>query len=179
MQQSTEGQHSATIIPFPSARESERLADTSLAQAGGDARLHYLVGLMYEYGRGVSPDLHEAVNWYRRAATAGLAHAQNSLGFLYTLGQGIERDDEQAREWFYRAAGQGHSGAQLNLGLMFCAGRGVTRDERLAVYWFHRAAKGGNRQARELLAQAYKNGWYGLPRNADEACYWSERVVDA
>lgn len=161
-------QHSATIIPFPGTH-ARYVADTIQAEA----KLHYLTGLMYEYGRGVKPDLDEAIHWYLRAARRGFAHAQNCLGFLYTLGQGVPRDEDKAREWLYRAAAQGHAGAQLNLGMLYSSGRGVEHDETLAVYWFRRAADGGNRQAQELLARAYSRGWYGLVRDDSRADYWS------
>ncbi len=160
--------NTATIIPFP-GMDCGPVADSIQTEA----KMHYLIGLMYEYGRGVKPDLDEAIRWYQRAARRGLAHAQNCLGFLYSLGQGLPRDPEKAREWLYRAAAQGHAGAQLNLGMLYSCGRGVEQDETLAVYWFKRAADGGNKQAQELLARAYAQGWYGLPRDDDRADYWS------
>ncbi|MGD8741986.1 MAG: tetratricopeptide repeat protein [Granulosicoccaceae bacterium] len=162
----------ATVIPFPRKDMMATLPSASSGQE--EAGMQYLIGLMYEYGRGVKPNLAEAVAWYRRAATAGLAQAQNSLGFLYTLGQGVARNDEQACKWFSLAAEQGHAGAQLNLGLLYCSGRGGTMDQDSGVYWFHEAARAGSRQARELLAQAYEQGWYGLSKNAEQAAYWSD-----
>jgi TPR repeat protein len=177
MEQEQDENVAAKVVPFPSR---DAMAPFSAATSGHEeARLHYMIGLMYEFGRGVEPNLAEAIAHYRRAAKAGLAQAQNSLGFLYSLGQGIERDHEQACKWLSRAAMQGHTGAQMNLGLVYCAGRGVAKNEPLGVYWFHEAAKGGNQQAQDLLAQAYEQGWYGLSPNSREAAYWSNRASNA
>ena len=141
-----------------------------------ELKVQYLIGVMYEYGHGVEANIKEAIRWYREAARQGLPDAQNSLGFLYLLGLGVKPDPEMAAMWLHRAAGQGHSAAQTNLGIMFTTGRGVEKDHEKAVELFSSAARKGNAQAQGLLAQAYKEGWYGLNSDPVQADYWSRKA---
>jgi len=144
-----------------------------------ELKVQYLIGVMYEYGHGVEPNIKEAIRWYREAARQGLPDAQNSLGFLYLLGLGVKPDPDMAAMWLHRAAGQGHSAAQTNLGIMYTTGRGVEKDHEKAVELFRNAAQKGNAQAQGLLAQAYREGWYGLPCDTVQSDYWSRKAATA
>ena len=57
----------------------------------------------------------QAVYWYRLAAEAGYAGAQNSLGVMYARGLGLEQSCTKAVEWYLKAAAQGYEIARLNL----------------------------------------------------------------
>ena len=46
----------------------------------GFSRAQFMLGFMYEHGRGVARDDANAVTWYRRAADQGNATAQCNLG---------------------------------------------------------------------------------------------------
>ena len=74
----------------------------------------------------------ESVHWYRHAANAGHARAQNHLGAMFSLGRGVLRSDEQAVMWFRRAAAQGDAVAHRNLGRAFKEGFGVPQGKRPA-----------------------------------------------
>ena len=92
------------------------------------------LGVFYARGRGgLAQDEAEAVRWYRRAADAGDATAQNNLGIMYLDGRGVARDEGAALRWFRRSADQRYAGAEVNLGRLYAAGRGVTRDDAEAV----------------------------------------------
>ena len=79
-----------------------------LAQQG-DAVAQYILGVMYQFGRGVPRDYAQAVKWYRKAAQQGDAGAQHNLGVSYDNGRGVLRDDARALMWFSLAASQGHT----------------------------------------------------------------------
>ncbi|MET0274043.1 MAG: tetratricopeptide repeat protein, partial [Phenylobacterium sp.] len=70
------------------------------------------LGLMYEEGQGVAPDLQQAAAWYRRAADHGEATAQYSLGLLYEAGRGVPQDNVQALKWLSLAADARDTGFQ-------------------------------------------------------------------
>jgi TPR repeat protein len=73
----------------------------------------YYLGVMYQYGQGVSRDYQEAELWYRKAATRGFATALYSIGLLHiTGGPGVPQDCNAAREWFQKAAAAGNVTAQ-------------------------------------------------------------------
>ena len=87
----------------PSMMFEERLHRAEL----GDPVAQYQLGLAYNQGREIAPDLVEAVRWIRRAADQGHGEAQNDLGGMYADGSGVPRDDAEAIRWWRRAAAQG------------------------------------------------------------------------
>src|SRR5262249_32213372 len=74
-----------------------------MAEAG-DSRAQWVVGVMYDQGRGIGRDRAQAAQWYRRSAEQGNARAQTSLGYLYQIGQGVPQDRRLAVQWFQKAA---------------------------------------------------------------------------
>ena len=54
------------------------------AAAQGDAGAQYNLSYMYHHGQGVSQDYGRAVEFYRKAANQGYAHAQCNLGIVYS-----------------------------------------------------------------------------------------------
>jgi len=52
----------------------------------GDADAQFMLGVMYEEGKGVTQNDKTAVKWYRLAAEQGYAAAQNNLGVKYAKG---------------------------------------------------------------------------------------------
>jgi uncharacterized protein len=67
------------------------LADQGVAQA------QFLLGTMYENGKGVAQDYREAMKWYRLAAHyEGYAAPLYALGLMYTNGRGVTQDNIHA-----------------------------------------------------------------------------------
>jgi hypothetical protein len=62
------------------------------------------MGVMYASGDGVPQNFATAVEWYRLAASQGVADAQNNLGVMYVNGQGVRKDLVTAHMWFDLAA---------------------------------------------------------------------------
>ncbi|MCF6338591.1 MAG: sel1 repeat family protein [Gammaproteobacteria bacterium] len=73
-------------------------------------------------------------------------------------------------------ASQGDAAAQFNLALMYHRGLGVALDEQKAVQWYQKSASNGYIKAQEFLAAAYREGWFGLEKNAQKAEYWSQQI---
>lgn len=70
----------------------------------GVARAQNNLGVMYENGKGVPPDINEALKWYRLAAEQGYAGAQNNLALIYAIGRVVPRNPVRAYMWFSLAA---------------------------------------------------------------------------
>ncbi len=66
----------------------------------GNAETRFILGLMYDNGRGVAQDHAMAVKWYRKAAEQGIAKAQFNLGVSYEDGQGVPQNYMLAYMWF-------------------------------------------------------------------------------
>ena len=63
--------------------------------------------------------LHQAADWYRKAAAQGDAAAESYLGSLYRNGQGVPQNYSQAAVLYRKAADQGNADAQGSLGFMY------------------------------------------------------------
>ena len=76
----------STRIDFSTGRKllqcknySKALECFKKAADQGNARAQYNLGCSYEYGEGVSKDINEAKNWYKKAADQGFEEAINAL----------------------------------------------------------------------------------------------------
>lgn len=130
---------------------------------GGDLAAQRNIGHLYRQGQGVPQDAAVAVNWYTRAAEAGLARAQANLANMYLRGEGVQRNERTAAVWFQRAALNGHTISQFNLGLMYQQGLGVAADLTKAMAWFSRAAEDDHEKSAETLAALQARGLYPAP----------------
>ncbi|HOZ09088.1 MAG TPA: LON peptidase substrate-binding domain-containing protein, partial [candidate division Zixibacteria bacterium] len=74
---------------------------------------------LYDVGLGVTQDSTEAVRWYRAAAEAGMARAQNNLGIMYADGVGVPQDYEEAVKWYRLSADQGLPEGQNSMGYSY------------------------------------------------------------
>jgi TPR repeat protein len=75
-----------------------------------------------------------------------------------------------------RLAHSGNAEAQFNLGLIYHSGAAGPIDEAEAVRWYQAAAENGYSKAQEFLAVAYREGWFGLPRDAKKSDYWIKQL---
>ena len=119
--------------------------------AQGNAIAQTSLGVLYEYGKGVTQDYQEALKWYRLAAAQGEADAQNHLGSMYRRGLGVTQEYQEAMKWHHLAAVQGNAGAQANLGALYFFGEGVPEDYQEALKWFRLAAAQGSEYAKDAL----------------------------
>ena len=119
----------------------------------GNVTAQFLMGYMYDTGKGVAPQNYtEAVRWYRMAAEQGDAEAQTSLGRMYFTGRGVPKDVVEAAHLFRLAAEQGNATAQFKLGGLYSLGLGVPRDDVQAYAWMNiGAAQIGDEKSGKLL----------------------------
>jgi TPR repeat protein len=137
----------------------------------------YILGRMYDQGRGVARDDKEAVRYYQLSADQGNAKAQNNLGFMYEQGHGVDRDDKEAVRYFQLSADQGNAVAQCNLGCMYEQGHGVDWDDKEAVRYYQLSADQGNAKAQNSLGRMYERG-RGITRDDKEAVRYYQLSAD-
>ena len=137
----------------------------------GDADAQAALGFRYASGRGVAPDLAEAIRWYSLAADQGHVRTQYNLGVMYRSGRGVLQDEAEAARWFRLAAEQGYDSAQYNLGIMYDTGKGVPLDQVEAVRWFRLAAEQGHVNGMSYLGAMYGSG-SGVERDYRQAYMW-------
>ena len=83
----------------------------------GDAVAQFIVGYMYDEGKGVPKDYDEAVKWYRRAAKQGNKEAQHNLGLMGDQDQ-VSKDRAEKEKWHRGSAEPQNIAAQPNPRLM-------------------------------------------------------------
>ncbi len=72
----------------------------------GSTYAQYLLGYLYEDGKGVAADPAQALKWYGLAAEKGEPRAQSHLGWMLWEGRGVPQDAVQAYMWSNLAASQ-------------------------------------------------------------------------
>jgi len=149
----------------PSVQELDDQADTAFKQqnyqqaftlfsqaaARGNAMAENNLGLMYQYGKGVTQDYGQALAWYQKAAAQNVAMADNNLGVLYLKGLGVTQNYSQAFNWYQKAAAQGDPVSEMVIGAMYENGDGVTQNDTQARAWITKAAAAGNQYAKAWL----------------------------
>ena len=111
-----------------------------------------------------------------KAGELGSLDAQRDLGALYATGDWTgPKDSVQAVQWYRRAAERGHSDAQYNLGFMYLLGEGVQSDPDEGLRWLRLAAAQGEGSAMRLMADLYRNGFYGVPIDPLQAADWDRQ----
>jgi len=128
------------------------------------------VGFHVLPGKGVAPNLKEALVWYQKAAEHGDPKAQTILGMMHEDGEGLPRDPVEAVRWFHLAAEQGDVDAQPSWGrntIWARCGKGSGRSQK----WLRRAAAQGDVDSQAKLGALCYLG-EGAPRNMTEALKW-------
>src|SRR5512141_2304741 len=118
----------------------------------GDADAQFILGFLYDEGKGVPQDYAEAAKWYGRAAKQGNKSAQHNLGLIDDQGQ-VSKDRAEMGKWHRRAVEPGNAAARSNsnLGLMDNHVRGVPKDNREMEKWHRGATEPGKAAARSNL----------------------------
>ena len=94
--------------------DKEIFESTKARAEKGDAEAQCILGVMYDYGKGVLEDDKEAVKWYRKAAEQGIVRAQFFLGVMYDYGEGVLEDRVAAYAWYNIGAANGGETAKSN-----------------------------------------------------------------
>ena len=76
------------MVAYELSNFESALGEFRLAAKHGEARAQYMLGEMYEHGRGVPKGNAAAMKWYRMAAERGHAKSQYKLGLMHEKGMG-------------------------------------------------------------------------------------------
>ncbi len=120
--------------------------------AQNDPQAQFLLGMLYDSGKGVAQDQAAAASWYRKAAVQHHLMAQLYLGVLLYTGEGVKPDRAEAARWFQAPAENGNDMAQFYLGSMYASGTGVKQNASEAIRWLTKSAAQRNTRAMGLLA---------------------------
>jgi len=111
---------------------------TLLEKAAGQGHAYAMLVLGDMYHE--KEEYAHAVEWYTKAAEAGLSRAMFNVGALLDQGKGVAvLDYAAALNWLRRAADAGHAGAANNLSTMYTLGRGRAWQIMPATSWTFKA----------------------------------------
>lgn len=175
----TDSSHAASTPPKKDTTSKE--ADLSPAAAfalvsdkaaKGDASAMLSLGRFYEYGHGASRNFTKALEWYRKAAEAGLPEGYYNLGVCYEVGMGITSDEKKAAENFSKAADLKLPLGMHKMAALYFSGNGVVKNEAKAMEFLIKAGEAGLPQAANDLGLVYMNGLYAQPKDTGVALDW-------
>ncbi len=155
------------------------LSDLKPLAAKGDPDAEFLLGMLYDSGKGVAQDQATAASWYRKAAEQKHLFAQVYLGSLYYSGQGVKQNYGEAARWFRGPAAAGNDQAQFYLGSMYANGAGVGKDGSESIRWLTKSAQQRNARAMGLLATELFSRSQGRDeRDLIDAYVWSHLAAE-
>lgn len=136
-------------------------------EAKDDPDALFLLGMMYDSGKGVEANKERAASLYLDAAKRGHSVAQLYVGIFYKQGISFETDIKKSEHWLSLSARAGNRAAQRNLGVLYSDGE--LADEEKAIYWLRKASNQGSTGAMGMLAAILAREDKNLP----EAYAWS------
>ncbi|MDR1546882.1 MAG: sel1 repeat family protein [Deltaproteobacteria bacterium] len=144
----------------------QKAADAGLAEG------LYNLGVCYEIGMGVVPNIPKALELYQRAAEKKLGVADYKLGKLYLNGMDLERDLTKGLDYLNQAANGGFTLAIKELALISYMGLyDQPRDLTKAMNIFTRAAEAGDPEAMKNVGAMIAAG-EGLKADQIQALKW-------
>jgi uncharacterized protein len=142
---------------------------------GGDPMAQYALGWVLRH-RQEGKDLELAIQWWSKAANAGLLIAQVNLGGLYLTGTQTGPNPKKAFKWYLAAATNGHVSSMTVVASMYGHGHGTRQSMEEAFNWTRKGALNGDAFAQSRLAEMYSRG-SGTKRNRTEEVYWCRKSI--
>lgn len=153
---------------FETGIEAYRTGDLSAAieawtksADGGHPMSAFLLGRLYEQGRGVEQSDAQSFKYYLMAADEGQAQAGVKVGKIYLTGNknlSIDRDYSMALKYFEIGGLSSWPESQVLLADMYRRGLGVTADRTEGLRWLILAAKKKYAPSHVALARIYFEG---------------------
>lgn len=117
--------------------ESIKWAKKAADQGNGAGM--WILALAYHHGRGVSPDMNIAIDYYKKGAELGNAACMNNLATEYASGDYLDEDSDKAFDLFRASAENGYGPGMQNLGRCYERGYGCDENIEAAVEWYEKA----------------------------------------
>lgn len=106
--------------------------------------------------------------------------AQTGLGILYENGWAVPRDEAQAVAWYRKASDQGDAEAEYRLGERYVMGwwAGSPHDIPQGFALLQKAAAQGHVGSMRAIADYYRQGMFGVPKDESQAFAWYRKAAD-
>lgn len=175
------------LMKFAEQQENERYRQTQEdfnvsninqpSQKKTSAHEHVTLGIKYEKGDGVAPDIDKANQLYQKAAESGDGKGYNRLGENYLRGNGVPQNIERANALFQKAGELGCGEGYNTLARNYFFGVGVPKNINQAISLFQKAGDLGYGQGYRNIGLAYNNG-SGVSQNYERANDYFRKAGD-
>lgn len=136
-----------------------------------------VVGACYEVGKGTPQNKDTAIQYYKKAADAGVLSAQLRLADYYLNGTIVNHDIWQSIYWYKKAASQNDPYALFILGTFADQGIGENINKKKALKYFIKSAQLGFAKAQYNIAEYYSQGIVSERESAPLAYYWYRKAA--
>jgi len=128
-------------------------------------------------------DQAEGLKWYRKAADRGDAAAQNNVAIMYAEGLGVKADLAEAAAWYRKAVENGAYRDLSDLLLLYDSGKALPEksleeNKKKGLRLIQSLADQGIAEAQYALADVYKRGGLGLPRDHSQMISWLRKSAE-
>lgn len=159
-------------------------AETAFALAAGDAEkgnVHAMMAManFYERGIGAPRNLAKALEWYQKAANAGLAEGYYALGICYEVGMGNPGDMARAMEAFEKSAEKGVGQAMHKLASLYLSGSRIPQDIEKGLFWLEKAVESGLPDAHNTMGVICLHGLLGQELDEKKALDHFKKAAEA
>lgn len=101
-------------------------------------------------------DYDKAIEWFTRAALAGLIDAKVSLAEIYEEKRLLQYNPKAAFNWYLKAAQEGHLRSMSRVAHMYAKGIGTVRNQEEARRWKDKAENSAKEGAPPTLAESIR-----------------------
>ncbi len=144
----------------------------------GNANAMLTLGTMYERGIGAGRNFTNALEWYTKAANAGLAEGYYNVGVCYEVGMGTAADAGKAFGNFEKSAELGLNQGLYKLAGFYFNGIATDKNEPWGVELLGRAADAGHSQALNDLGAISFEGTHGQAKDLEKAFSYFTRAAE-
>lgn len=164
-------------------RQDDKIADQCFKRAftwsqeaadRDDAEGQYLLGHLYQEGRGVGKSPQKAFEFYQKAVEKDYLPAFTALALVYLEGLAVEQAPYKALELYQKAAGKGCAEAQNKLGSFYRKGLLVEKSPIKAFELYKESALQGSPVGQCNLGCMYEVG-EGVEKDIGQAIFWYQK----
>lgn len=149
-------------------------------RAKGDPACTYLLGQMYELGRGApAVDLKQAFSLFEEAAQAGVPEALTAIARCLESGIGTPALPEKAMFYWQKAAEANDPPALGRMGQAELEGHHRPANAEAALPWLEKAAAAKDPLGLWLLSRCYDSGLAGLTPSVEKAVNFCSQAAMA
>lgn len=143
----------------------------------GEPRAQSLVGVCYQCGYSIEPDLPVALRWYQKAVENDDDLGKFLLGIFFYSQKDSDKDTLDLTYKLFLSSADAIDSSKTYLGLCYLEGKGVVQDRLKAVEWFKKAANAGDAAGQTRLANCYYDGIV-VAKDLAEAYKWYHKAAE-